>query len=596
MIDMIPSEVTIIKPEPEDDGYSNNGYRARVNPRAVPIDIRVPRKFGPLLSAMIGRGIRSRPSYSDVWRLEPPEGLQTLAAYDSRWAGVNVGEAPDGECEYDITPIEYTLDDALNSIVGGVITDIRDAYREEGGSLDRDAVRSRARKMLSDRLADTEQLGPLETAMDGVCDAVYRHTAGLGVLEVLLSDPHIEDVYIDAPCGENRIYVTMNGIEGVNSHMRCRTNLMADEGEVSNLINILKRSSGLRYCQTSPVLETDLPGFDARATVVGYPMSPKGDAVAIRKRSDRQWTLPRLIMNGTVDAKTAGLLSYLVDNRCTMLICGARGSGKSSMLSALMFELPPDERIITIEDTLELPGEHMRRLGYKVQTILVDDRMSGDQLSRSNEALRLSLRMGESAIVLGEVRGEEARTLYQSMRTGRAGSSIMGTVHGDSARSVYDRMVHDLDISPESFMATDVIVTLGTVKDRRTGNLVRRVGEVVHTAGPGEFSDMTDSERMFRSPVMVRSLRTNGTDRSEAAKEIRARGMMRAALAEFGRTDERYLRPEWIMAANDEIAKADRSKTAEGMAESFRERLRAGAMPWRPTIEDSWQKGRRWLA
>ena len=71
--------------------------------------------------------------------------------------------------------------------------------------------------------------------------------------------------------------------------------------------------------------------------------------------------------------------------------------------------------MLNIEDTSELPGELMRRLGYKVQTILVDERMDGDQSSGSDEALRLSLRMGESAIVLGEIRGEEARTLYQSM-------------------------------------------------------------------------------------------------------------------------------------------------------------------------------------
>ena len=125
-------------------------------------------------------------------------------------------------------------------------------------------------------------------------------------------------------------------------------------------------------------------------------------------------------------------------------------------------------------------GEHAQPLSQDL-----DDRMDGDSLSRANEALRVSLRLGESAIVLGEVRGEEARTLYQSMRTGRAGSSILGTIHGDSARTVYERVVHDMGISPEAFMATDILVTLGSFRDRRTGAQSRRVSEVAAYSGDG---------------------------------------------------------------------------------------------------------------
>lgn len=274
--------------------------------------------------------------------------------------------------------------------------------------------------------------------------------------------------YIDAPCDRNRIHVTMNGVSGINSNLRCRTNLMVDRKEIMNLINVLKRDSGLQFSESEPVLETDMKGRDARATVIGYPMSPNGEAVSIRKHSTRPWTLTRLIANGTLDHETAGLLSFLVDNRCTFLVCGARGAGKSSLLTALMFEFPVSQRILTIEDTMELPGDKMRRMGYKVQSMLINDKIEGDSLSRADEALRVSLRMGESAIVLGEVRGEEAKTLYQSMRAGRAGSSIMGTIHGDSARSVYERVVHDMGIAPEAFMATDLLLTLGSVRDRRS--------------------------------------------------------------------------------------------------------------------------------
>lgn len=351
---------------------------------------------------------------------------------------------------------------------------------------------------------------------------------------------------------------------------------MVDRKEVMNLINVLKRDSGLPFCESNPILETNVKGYDARATVVGYPMSPNGDAVSIRKRSTRPWTLTRMIANGTIDARTAGLLSFLVDNRATFLVCGPRGAGKSSLLSALMFEFPLSQRILTIEDTMELPGETMRRMGYKVQSMLIDDRMDGDELSRADEALRVSLRMGESAIVVGEVRGDEARTLYQSMRTGRAGSSIMGTIHGDSARSVYERVVHDMGIAPEAFMATEVMLTLGTVRERKTGNNIRRLNEMVAVGEhPGEFLDISNNESLFDTPAMRRILSTSQLSKSEAIKEIRARGMIRAFLAEIGnKQGEIYHGPEWVSMSNDHISKL-RGKTAEEMLSSFRSKFRS---------------------
>ena len=103
-------------------------------------------------------------------------------------------------------------------------------------------------------------------------------------------------------------------------------------------------------------METNMCNNQARATIVGYPMSPNGDSVAIRKHSTTPWTLTKLIGNGTIDEHDAGLISFLVDNRCTFLVCGARGAEKSSLLSAMLFEMPIEQRILTIEDTMELPS------------------------------------------------------------------------------------------------------------------------------------------------------------------------------------------------------------------------------------------------
>ncbi len=533
--------------------------------------------FTSRFSALVAKDVRTKPSYTDCWLTNPSNDIKVISRYNTQFASVIVGLAEDGQTEYSVTPVEYSFPDMANAIISDVIRTIRARYRVQGGRLDRDSVMGAARSALTDRYDDIkaacEDSSDLERLVDDMCSASYRHSVGAGIFEVLLSDPHIEDVYLDAPCDKNRIHVTMNGVDGVNAHMRCRTNLMVDHREMDNMVNILKRESGLRFCESNPVLETDFREFDARATVIGYPMSPNGYALAIRKHSVRPWTLTRLLANNTIDARSAGLLSFLVNNRSTFLICGPRGAGKSSLLSALMLELPLSQRILTIEDTIELPGERMRSMGYKVQTILVDERNEEGPLAGAKEALRVSLRMGESAIIMGEVRGEEARTLYQSMRTGKAGSTIMGTIHGDSATSVYNRVVHDMGIAPEAFMATDVIVTLGTIKDRRTGNLVRKMREIVSTSEkPGTFIDISDQDIMFDAPVMKRAMQVAQMGRREVIKDIRARSAMRSYLAELGKTDERFLGPEWILASNDLLSRMPPAASAESILNEFKRR------------------------
>ena len=553
----------------------------------APRQEKVPRPLlqnhGTLLEGLITlseNNVRSKPVYADCWLVGRKVELENIFEYNSPGGSVTIGTAVDGEFEYNLTPAEYSYPDSINAVVEKTIDGIRERYRTSGGRMDKQSVKVAARGILMDYSDTIEAVfgrdtDTVENAIEEMCDIVYRYTVGMGVFEVLLADPKLEDIYIDAPCDRNRIHVTMNGIAGNNSHIKCRTNLVVDKKEVMNLINILKRDSGLQFCESNPILETDIKMHDARATVVGYPMSPNGDAVAIRKHSVRPWTLTRLIANGTMDPRIAGLLSFLVDNRATFLICGARGAGKSSLLSSMMFEFPLSQRILTIEDTMELPTSMMRKMGYKVQSMLIDDRMGGDSLSRSDEALRVSLRMGESAIVLGEVRGEEAKTLYQSMRTGRAGSSIMGTIHGDSAKSVFERVVHDMNISPEAFMATDILVTLGTVKDRKTGNQIRKVNEVVATADmTGEFLDISDNTVLFSSPVMRRILSSSQMSKADIVKEIRARAVIRSFLADMGKTcSDEYLGPEWIGIANEHVSKSN-GNTAEDVLVSFKAKFR----------------------
>ena len=543
-------------------------------------DISFKRKTIEEILSNIDRRYRMiKPSYADTWSIGDNKDIAVLEKYRANHSRIIIGDADDGEIEYNIMPNEYTYSLSLSNLVNDTISYVRDEYRKDGGRFNTNDVRRSAEEFLiknRDIIDDAISGGcSFEYAIRELCDVVVRYTIGLGIFELLLEDPRLEDIYIDAPCDKNRIYVTLDNVSGYNTHMRCRTNLIASEREIRNLINTLMRDSGLPYCESSPVMETNMCNNQARATIVGYPMSPNGDSVAIRKHSTTPWTLTKLIGNGTIDEHDAGLISFLVDNRCTFLVCGARGAGKSSLLSAMLFEMPIEQRILTIEDTLELPGDVMRSMGYKVQSMLIDERMNSDVSKRADEALRVSLRLGESAIILGEVRGDEARTLYQSMRAGRAGSSIMGTIHGDSAKGVYERVVHDIGIPAESFMATDFLIVMGTRRERGTNRQTRKIVEFVSTSDTvGEFISV--DKGMYRSPAMRRIMESTSMAKGDVEQEIKSRAKMRGLLSKLAiEINDGYSNPEWIILANDHLSRCISSgiTDSDDVLESFKKKL-----------------------
>ncbi|WP_400201929.1 ATPase, T2SS/T4P/T4SS family [Candidatus Methanarcanum hacksteinii] len=543
-------------------------------------DISFKRKTIEEILSNIDRRYRMiKPPYADTWSIGDNKDIAVLEKYRTNHSRIIIGDADDGEIEYNIMPNEYTYSLSLSDLVNDTISYVRDEYRKDGGRFNTNDVRRSAEEFLiknRDIIDDAISGGcSFEYAIRELCDVVVRYTIGLGIFELLLEDPRLEDIYIDALCDKNRIYVTLDNVSGYNTHMRCRTNLIASEREIRNLINTLMRDSGLPYCESSPVMETNMCNNQARATIVGYPMSPNGDSVAIRKHSTTPWTLTKLIGNGTIDEHDAGLISFLVDNRCTFLVCGARGAGKSSLLSAMLFEMPIEQRILTIEDTLELPGDVMRSMGYKVQSMLIDERMNSDVSKRADEALRVSLRLGESAIILGEVRGDEARTLYQSMRAGRAGSSIMGTIHGDSAKGVYERVVHDIGIPAESFMATDFLIVMGTRRERGTNRQTRKIVEFVSTSDTiGEFISV--DKGMYRSPAMRRIMESTSMAKGDVEQEIKSRAKMRGLLSKLAiEVNDGYSNPEWIILANDHLSRCISSgiTDSDDVLESFKKKL-----------------------
>lgn len=198
-------------------------------------------------------------------------------------------------------------------------------------------------------------------------------------------------------------------------------------------------------------------------------------------------------------------------------------------------------------------------MGYKVQSMFVETRMDQSNEDAADQALRVSLRLGESAIVLGEVRGKEAQTLYQSMRAGRAGSSVLGTIHGESASSVYERVVHDMGIPKEAFMATDLVLTMGLSRPGGGSRPVRRLIEVAECReedGRVRFHQLLGhgDEGLSGSRVVSRIAGSWGMTVKEALSNISARTEMRGVLLDMAAVHgPRYLEPEWVCRCNEHL-------------------------------------------
>jgi len=296
---------------------------------------------------------------------------------------------------------------------------------------------------------------------------LVRHTVGYGVLEILLSDKRLTDIYVDAPLGMKPIYVVHS------EYGQCQTNVVFSDEEARSLVSKLRAMSGRPFDEAHPVLDYDLPDMYARVAVIGPPLSPDGIAFAFRLHKPTPWTLPQFIDRRMLSSLAAGLLSFFIDAQTTMLIAGSRGAGKTSLMTSLILEIPQNQRILTQEDTLEIPVPEIKRLGFNIQRLKTKSPIGGGSAGElpPEDALRTALRLGDSAIVIGEVRSREAKVLYEAMRVGAAGNVVMGTIHGDSAYSVWDRVVNDLGVPTTSFKATDLVVVNAPI--RFSGSLRR---------------------------------------------------------------------------------------------------------------------------
>jgi len=526
------------------------------------------------MGRVLDKGKRIRPGFSSSW-VAPggPEEGTVIAEYPVDEAIVKVYDVPHRvEGLYHLTPFEYSLPAAEVDLIDSARAALLDMDPPEFAVLGqaRDFVERRGLDIILKKAAEEgtalggDRYSEMARARQ-LTNVLVRYTAGYGITEVLLKDPYVQDIFIDAPSGRNPVYVTFNHPAWAGA--KCVTNISLSSADMESLLSRFRHESGRPFSESLPHLECDLDVFNTRVTVIGRPLSPDGTAMALRRHSTAPWTLARLIDARSMSTLAAGLVSFLIDGRSTVLVAGGRGAGKTSLLGAIMLEFPQSQRILAIEDTRELPCQEMQALGYKVQSMLVMSSLAagaGTAGTSTDDALRVSLRLGESAIVVGEVRGTEARTLYEAMRTGTAGSSVLGTIHGASARSVQERVVHDLGIPPRSFSATDIVVVAGLRRPLGSQHTVRRVVEISELDKETlEFRPLLlydeAKDRLLPTDHLKASKRVGaiasawGLDMREALANIAVRREIRRTIVATSRErkDPSLLDAEWVARCNN---------------------------------------------
>ncbi len=365
---------------------------------------------------------------------------------------------------YHLTPPEHTLNEDHNLLLNLARTVLIEHQPKAEEFTDTERIRAVffniARDLLRD-LAATKKIKVGYSDLNKLAIILVRNTIGFGLIEVLLQDKKIHDISLNSPIARVPIYIRHGEYD------ECLSNIQPSQEDADSWAAKFRMVSGRPLDEANPILDTQLEigKLRARIAIIQRPLSADGLAYSIRRHRESPWTLPLFIQNKMINPFAAGLWSFLIDGARTLLVAGTRSSGKTSLLGSLMLEIMSKSRIIVVEDTLELPIESMRRLKYNIIRMKVRSALlkTGTEVS-ADDGIRTSLRLGDSALIVGEIRSGEAKALYEAMRVGALANVVAGTIHGASPYGVFDRVVNDLEVPATSFKATDIIAVCNPIK------------------------------------------------------------------------------------------------------------------------------------
>jgi len=348
----------------------------------------------------------------------------------------------------------------------------------------------------------------------GLIRDIEDDALGLGPIQRLLDDDGISEIMVN---GHENIYVERHG-HIVNSGLR-----FGSEQHLRQVIERIVTKVGRRIDESSPLVDARLAD-GSRVNAVIPPLAVRGSSLTIRKFSSEPLKVSDLVEFGTMSQPIAELLYSCVNARLNILISGGTGTGKTTLLNVLSSFIPSDERIVTIEDAVELKlqQEHVVSLESRPASI------EGKGEITIRDLVKNSLRMRPDRIVVGEVRGGESLDMLQAMNTGHDGS--ISTLHANTPRDAIARLetlvlMAGMDlplraIRDQIASAVDLIVQIARLRDgtRRITHVTEVLGleneiVVLQDAFVFDYAAGLDSTGRFLGQQIATGIRPRFTDR-----------------------------------------------------------------------------------
>lgn len=305
--------------------------------------------------------------------------------------------------------------------------------------------------------------------------AVINDILGFGPIQDFIDDPSVSEVMVNAA---HNVYIERNGV------ITKTERTFESDDHLRRVVDRMLRASGRRVDQSSPMVDARLED-GSRLNVVLPPLSVDGPAVTIRKFHAKGFTVTDLVEQGSLSADSAQFLQQAVSRKLNILVSGGTGTGKTTLLNILTDFVGDDERVVTIEDAVELTP-HMHNV-VRLETRPPNAEGRGEVVIR--DLVRNALRMRPDRIIVGEVRGSETIDMLQAMNTGHEGS--LSTVHANSPRDALRRVETMVllggtelplrAVREQVASSLDVIVHL--VRDAFGRRYVSRITEVVGMEG-----------------------------------------------------------------------------------------------------------------
>jgi len=439
--------------------------------------------------------------HGDVVSFDGLDGYDEVDRYwlNAPFAFASINHDPEANEHY-YHVVEPTLDEFERDLLDRLFEDVRDPliYRADVDEVPEDAL-------IEELRARIEEYGVLvePETFYRLYYYLYRSFQGYGRIDPLMHDPHIEDLSCD---GANLPIFAYH-----DDYTDIETNVSFAGGELTDFVVQLAQRSGRHISVSDPVVSTTLPDGSRIELALGEEVTPRGSAFTIRKYADEPFTPIDLLNYGTFSLEMLTFLWLAIESNKSLIFAGGTAAGKTTSMNAVSMFVPPRSKVLTIEDTRELSLYHDNWLSSVTRERLDDSDITMYDLLRS------ALRHRPEYIIVGEVRGEEAITLFQAMNTGH---TTFSTMHADSVQTVINRLENEpINVPRPMVQSLDVLCV--QVLGQSGGERVRRAKTIAEIEGIDQRTGELDYSNSYAWDSVDDSFRSSSSDLLDEIRQER---------------------------------------------------------------------------